>query len=145
MDADVLRQAAEHLGIFALAIGFLAGLVFGFNPVALASIPVSLAYVTKARATREAIVFGAAFYTWHDRCPGSAGFRCRARRQLGGKCCGAPLGSFARPCPYRAWPHLVRMAPPSIAVAAVESNATDYGLWRFCAGYGLLNRGMPGV
>ena len=61
MDAEVVRQTAEHAGIFALAIGFLAGLVFGFNPVALASIPVSLAYVTKARAPREAIFFGIAF------------------------------------------------------------------------------------
>jgi len=61
MDADVLRQAAQHAGLATLAVGFLAGLVFSFNPVALASIPVSLAYVTKARSTQQSILFGAAF------------------------------------------------------------------------------------
>jgi cytochrome c-type biogenesis protein len=61
MDADALRQAAEHAGLATLAAGFLAGLVFSFNPVALASVPVSLAYVTKARSTRQSILFGASF------------------------------------------------------------------------------------
>jgi cytochrome c-type biogenesis protein len=61
METDVLRQAAEHVGVAALGAGFLAGLVFSFNPVAIASIPVSLAYVTKARTTQQSILFGAAF------------------------------------------------------------------------------------
>ena len=103
MDAEVVRQTAEHAGIFALAIGFLAGLVFGFNPVALASIPVSLAYVTKARAPREAIFFGIAF----------------------------TVGMI--------------VVQVLLGFAAVPSNSADYGLRRFCAGYGLLNRSMPGV
>jgi cytochrome c-type biogenesis protein len=58
---SVLRQAAEHAGAAALVAGFLAGLVFSFNPVAIASIPVSLAFVTKARTTRQSILFGTAF------------------------------------------------------------------------------------
>ena len=37
----------EQAGFAAAGIALLAGLVFGFNPVSLASIPVSLAYVTK--------------------------------------------------------------------------------------------------
>lgn len=61
MDTDALRQAAEHAGLLALGVGFLAGFVFSFNPVALASIPVSLAYVTRARDTRQSILFGGAF------------------------------------------------------------------------------------
>ena len=61
MDADVLQQAVEHAGLATLAAGFLAGLVFSFNPVALASIPVSLAYVTKARSTQQSILFGVSF------------------------------------------------------------------------------------
>jgi cytochrome c-type biogenesis protein len=61
MDSDALRQAAEHAGLLALGVGFLAGFVFSFNPIALASIPVSLAYVTKARDTRQSILFGVAF------------------------------------------------------------------------------------
>jgi cytochrome c-type biogenesis protein len=61
MDTDTLQQAAEHAGLLALMAGFLAGLVFSFNPVALASIPVSLAYVTKARGTKQSALFGASF------------------------------------------------------------------------------------
>jgi cytochrome c-type biogenesis protein len=61
MDIDTVRHAAEHASLFALGIAFLAGLVFSFNPVALASIPVALAYVTKARTTEQSVMFGAAF------------------------------------------------------------------------------------
>src|SRR5262249_27616132 len=43
MEAEALRSAVEHAGLAAVGIGFLAGLAFGFNPVAFASIPVSLA------------------------------------------------------------------------------------------------------
>lgn len=61
MDSDSLRQTLEHSSIAAIGVGFLAGLAFSFNPVALASIPVSLAYVTKAREKIEAIFFGGMF------------------------------------------------------------------------------------
>jgi cytochrome c-type biogenesis protein len=39
----------------------LAGLIFSFNPVAIAAIPVSLAYVTKAREKRIAVLYGGMF------------------------------------------------------------------------------------
>jgi cytochrome c-type biogenesis protein len=42
-------------------MAFLVGLLFSFNPVALASIPVSLAYVTRARERRTAFAYGAMF------------------------------------------------------------------------------------
>ncbi len=61
MDPDTLREAVQHAGLAAAGIGFLAGLAFSFNPVAMAAIPVSLAYVTKARENRQAIVFGTMF------------------------------------------------------------------------------------
>ncbi len=61
MGTGTLRQAIEHAGLAALGAGFLAGLVFSFNPVTLASIPVSLAYVTKARSARQSASFAAAF------------------------------------------------------------------------------------
>src|SRR5437899_2951222 len=61
MDIDTVRHAAEHANFLALGIAFLAGLIFTFNPVALASIPVALAYVTKARTPRQSVLFGAAF------------------------------------------------------------------------------------
>ncbi len=61
MTPEVLQQAVANAGIAAIGIGFLAGLFFSFNPVAMASIPVSLAYVTKARERKQAILFGVMF------------------------------------------------------------------------------------
>ena len=61
LSVDALRTAVEQQGLAAGGIAILTGLVFSFNPVALASIPVSLAYVTRARETRQAIAFGTSF------------------------------------------------------------------------------------
>ncbi|NUJ81323.1 sulfite exporter TauE/SafE family protein [Methylocystis sp. FS] len=61
MDAEALRQAVSHGGFAALWVGLAAGFAFSFNPVALAAIPVSLAYVTKARSKRQAALFGGLF------------------------------------------------------------------------------------
>ncbi len=61
MDAEALRQAVENAGLAAAGVAFLAGLLFSFNPVALASIPVSLAYVTRGRDKGQALLFGAMF------------------------------------------------------------------------------------
>jgi|SRR5215211_6437737 len=61
MDPEALRSAVEHAGFAAVGVGFLAGLAFSFNPVALASIPVPLAYVTKGRDKGQALLFGSMF------------------------------------------------------------------------------------
>ncbi len=61
MDVEALRSAVKHAGFAAVGVGFLAGLAFSFNPVALASIPVSLAYVTKGRDKGQAVLFGSMF------------------------------------------------------------------------------------
>ncbi|MGQ0681456.1 cytochrome c biogenesis CcdA family protein [Bradyrhizobium sp.] len=61
MDAEALRTAVEHAGLAAIGVAFIAGLAFSVNPVALASIPVSLAYVTKGRDKGEALMFGSMF------------------------------------------------------------------------------------
>jgi cytochrome c-type biogenesis protein len=61
MGAEALRSAVEHAGFTAAGVAFVAGLVFSFNPVALASIPVSLAYVTKGRDKSQALLFGSLF------------------------------------------------------------------------------------
>jgi len=58
---EALQQAVVSAGIAAIGLSFLAGLLFSFNPVALASIPVSLAYVTKAREKKQAVLFGTMF------------------------------------------------------------------------------------
>ena len=61
MDAEALRQAVSQIGFGALWIGLVAGFVFSFNPVALAAIPVSLAYVTASRSSRQATLYGGLF------------------------------------------------------------------------------------
>lgn len=61
MDAEALRTAVEHAGLAAIGAAFVAGLAFSVNPVALASIPVSLAYVTKGRDKGQALMFGSMF------------------------------------------------------------------------------------
>ena len=61
MTLDSLRLAVEHRGILAIGIGFVAGLLFSFNPIAIASVPVALAYVTKSRDRSQAVQFGFVF------------------------------------------------------------------------------------
>lgn len=58
---EALSTAVEATGFAAAGIGFLAGLVFSVNPVAVAAIPMMLAYVTQARETREAVRLGGMF------------------------------------------------------------------------------------
>jgi cytochrome c-type biogenesis protein len=48
-------------GISGLGAALVAGFVFSFTPVAFASIPVVLAYVTRAREFRDALSYGSAF------------------------------------------------------------------------------------
>ncbi|WP_197703245.1 cytochrome c biogenesis CcdA family protein [Sulfurifustis variabilis] len=54
-------MALQHASVAGLALGFATGFVFSFNPVAVAAIPVTLAYVTKAREPRRAVWLGGAF------------------------------------------------------------------------------------
>lgn len=61
MDAEALRQAVSHGGLAALSVGLAVGFAFSLGPVALAAIPVSLAYVTKARSPGQATLFAALF------------------------------------------------------------------------------------
>ena len=61
MDLTALQTTLEQASLASLGVGFTTGFLFSFNPVALAAIPVSLAYVTKAHETKRAVLFGAMF------------------------------------------------------------------------------------
>jgi cytochrome c-type biogenesis protein len=61
MDIESVRHTLEQANLASIVVGFVLGFVFTFNPVALASIPVSLAYVTKAHETKKAVLFGGMF------------------------------------------------------------------------------------
>lgn len=61
MDIEALRLALSEPSLLGLGLGFLAGFVFSFNPVAIAAIPVALAYVTKTHEPKRAAWLGGAF------------------------------------------------------------------------------------
>ena len=61
MEIDALRSTAEQASAVSLGVGLLTGFLFSLNPVALAAIPVSLAYVTKAHETKRALLYGTMF------------------------------------------------------------------------------------
>jgi len=61
MDIESLRLALNEPSLLALGIAFAAGFLFSVNTVAIAAIPVTLAYVTRAQAPRRAFLLGGAF------------------------------------------------------------------------------------
>jgi cytochrome c-type biogenesis protein len=98
MDIDGLQQAVRNAGPAALLVSFLTGFFFSFNPVALASIPVSLAYVTKARAPGKALVFGGMFIAGmvitHVALGAAAGWGGQGVQSLVGRYWGLLLGPW---------------------------------------------------
>lgn len=63
VSADTLKATLQQASLVGIGLAFLTGFVFSFNPVSFASIPVVLAYVTKAHEERRAILMGGAFVT----------------------------------------------------------------------------------
>ena len=61
MDIDTLRIALQEASLLSLAVAALAGFIFAFNPMVFATIPVVLAYVTKAHEPRRAALLSGAF------------------------------------------------------------------------------------
>lgn len=61
LSSKALSAALTTASWTGIGLSFLAGFVFSFNPVSFASIPVMLAYVTKAHEERRAILMGSAF------------------------------------------------------------------------------------
>lgn len=98
MDTESLQQALQHVGAAALVVSVLTGFFFSFNPVALAAIPVSLAYVTKARAPGRALTYGGMFIAGmvltHVLLGAAAGFGGQGVESLLGRHWGVVLGPW---------------------------------------------------
>lgn len=61
INTQMLKDTLQTASWAGIGIAFLAGFVFSFNPVAFASIPMMLAYVTRAHEKNRAILMGSAF------------------------------------------------------------------------------------
>jgi len=112
MDAESLATAVRHAGLAALGVSFLAGLMFSFNPVALAAIPVSLAYFTNARASRAVLAFAGMFIAGllltHGVLGAVAGLGGQGIQHLVGRFWGLVLGPWLILMGL-AWPGWIRL------------------------------------
>lgn len=61
INIESFKQTLQTASWAGIGLSFLAGFVFSFNPVSFASVPVMLAYVTKAHEQRRAVLMGGAF------------------------------------------------------------------------------------
>lgn len=61
LSSATLKAALTQASWSGIGLSFMAGFIFSFNPVSFASIPVMLAYVTKAHEQRRALQMGSAF------------------------------------------------------------------------------------
>lgn len=121
MDVDQLRAAVEHASFASLVIGFVAGFLFSFNPVALAAIPVSLAYVTKSHEQRVAVHYAGAFVLGmlavHVLLGAIAALGGLWVQKLLGRYWGLILGPLLIALGL-AWPGWIKLRLPQIAVRA---------------------------
>lgn len=126
MEPEALQQAVAQAGSAAIGVGFLAGLLFSFNPVAMASIPVSLAYVTKAREKKQAILFGTMFIVGmllvHAAMGFVAGLGGGWVAALLGREWGLVLGPFLIVLGLM-WPGWLRLPLPAFALKARRPSA----------------------
>ncbi len=121
MDPSALGQAVQHSGFAAVGVGFLTGLFFSLNPVAVAAIPVSLAYVTKARNRSESVTFGSMFIlgliAMHVLLGLLAGLSGLWVARLLGRQWGLVLGPFLILLGL-IWPGWLRLPLPTVSVRA---------------------------
>lgn len=61
INTAMLKETLQTASWAGVGIAFLAGFLFSFNPVSFASVPMMLAYVTKAHEERQALYMGSAF------------------------------------------------------------------------------------
>lgn len=119
MDIEQLRVIAQQASFASLIIGFTTGFLFSFNPVALAAIPVSLAYVTKTHEQKAAVQYAGAFVAGmmivHVILGAIAGLGGMWVQQLLGRYWGVVLGPVLILLGL-AWPGWIRFPLPRIAI-----------------------------
>ena len=98
MELETLRQLASQSVGVASGISLLAGLFFSLSPLAIAALPVPLAYVTRAREPREAARYGLAFIAGliaaHALLGAAAGLGGQGVQALAGRWWGLLLGPW---------------------------------------------------
>lgn len=121
MDIDQLQAVAQQATFASLVIGFTAGFLFSFNPVALAAIPVSLAYVTKSHEQRAAVHYAGAFVLGmlivHMALGAVAGLGGLWVQKLLGRYWGLILGPMLIVLGLT-WPGWIKLPLPQIAIRA---------------------------
>lgn len=118
---EQLQAVAQQASLASLLIGFTTGFLFSFNPVALAAIPVSLAYVTKSHEQRVALHYAAAFVLGlllvHVALGAIAALGGLWVQKLLGRYWGLILGPLLIVLGL-AWPGWIRLPVPQIALRA---------------------------
>lgn len=121
MDVAQIQEIAQQASFASLVVGFTAGFLFSFNPVALAAIPVSLAYVIKSHEQRAAVLYAAAFVLGmlaiHVALGAIASLGGLWVQKLLGRYWGLILGPLLIVLGL-AWPGWIRIPLPQIAMRA---------------------------
>lgn len=121
MDVEQLKVVAEQATFASLVVGFTTGFLFSFNPVALAAIPVSLAYVTKSHEQRAAVHYAGAFVLGmvivHIALGAIAGLGGLWVQKVLGRYWGLILGPLLIVLGL-AWPGWIKLPIPKIAIRA---------------------------
>lgn len=121
MDLEQLQTVAQQASFASLVIGFTTGFLFSFNPVALAAIPVSLAYVTKSHEQRAALHYAGAFVLGmllvHIALGAIAGLGGLWVQKLLGRYWGLVLGPLLILLGL-AWPGWIKLRIPQIVLRA---------------------------
>ena len=126
MDLDALQTTLEQANLASLGVGFVAGFLFSFNPVALAAIPVTLAYVTKAHDTRRAVLFGSMFIAGMIVIHVLMGFAAGLGGQWVQKLLGREWGLLLGPVLILLglmWPGWIKLPLPTIAFRVRRANS----------------------